>query len=113
VRELPDGVWVRLGGLSVTRPARIASDLLLGHEDPEAVAHMTAQSIRGFSDYPGTFAESLAPHAGRFGLHRGDGLALLGWLLGLVGDPDSAKWVEEARAHLDRPTRQRQLAGTG
>jgi hypothetical protein len=113
VRELSDGVWVRLGGLPVTRPARIASDLLSDHEDPEAVAHMVAQSIRGISDYPGTFADSLAPHAGRFGLHRGDGLALLRWLMGLVGDTDSAKWIEEARAHLDRAARQRQTTRTG
>jgi hypothetical protein len=113
VRELPDGVWVRLGGLPVTRPARIASDLLWDHEDPEAVAHMVAQSIRTTSDYPGTFADSLAPHAGRFGLRRGDGLALLRWLMGLVGDPGSTKWTEEARAHLDRAARQQQMTATG
>ncbi len=112
VRQLPDGVWVRLGGLPVTRPARTVSDLLWDHEDPEAVAHIVAQSIRGISDYPGTFADSLAPLAGRFGLRRGDGLALLRWLVGLVDDPDSAKWIEEARAHLDRATRQRQMTRT-
>jgi hypothetical protein len=113
VRELPEGVWVRLGGLPVTRPARIASDLLSDHEDPEAVAHIVAQSIRGISDYPGTFADNLAPHAGRFGLRRGDGLALLRWLMGLAGDPDAARWIEEAGAHLDQAARQHQTARTG
>jgi integrase len=77
----------------VTRPSRIASDLLYEHEDPEGVAQLIADSIRHVYDYPGTFADSLAPHAQRFGLRRGDGL---------VGDPDTAAWMKEARAHHER-----------
>lgn len=34
--------------------------------------------IRGVYDYPGTFADSLAPHAFRFGLRRGDASASSG-----------------------------------
>ncbi|MGH9268012.1 MAG: hypothetical protein ACRD0D_07535, partial [Acidimicrobiales bacterium] len=45
---------------------------------------------------------ALAPHAARFGLRRGDGIALLRWLLDLVGDPDTPRWMEEARAHVAR-----------
>ena len=89
VRKLNRGGWVNLDGLPVTRPSRIASDLLWDHEDPEAVAQIVAESIRRISDYPGSFADSLAAHAASFGLRRGDGLALLHWLLGLVGDPQT------------------------
>ena len=37
-RRLDDREWIQLRGLPVTRPARIASDLLYDHEDPAAVA---------------------------------------------------------------------------
>jgi predicted transcriptional regulator of viral defense system len=100
-RPLESGEWTRLRGLPVTRPSRTASDLLYDREDPEAVAHVVADAIRGAYDYPGIFADALAPHAARFGLRRGDGLALLRWLLELVGDPQTAKWMEEARALVD------------
>jgi hypothetical protein len=88
---------IQLRGLPVTRPSRIASDLLADHEDPEAVASVVADAIRGVYDYPATFADSLGAHAARFGLRRGDGLALLRWLLELVGDPNTGDWVEEGR----------------
>jgi len=101
-RPISQGEWVPLGGLPVTRPSRIASDLLDDREDPEAVAHVVADAIRAVYDYPGTFADSLAPHAGRFGLRRNDGLALLRWFLDLVGDPNTSRWMEEARAHVAR-----------
>ena len=100
VRPRGPGPWIELRGLPVTRPSRIASDLLLDNEDPEAVAHIIGDSIRNVYDYPGNFAEALAPHAARFGLRRGDGLALLGWLLGLVGDPNTQLWLDEARRSL-------------
>jgi hypothetical protein len=102
VRHLDDGEWIVLHGLPVTRPSRMASDLLWDQEDPEAVGQIVADAIRGVFDYPGTFADSLAPHAARFGLRRGDGIALLRWLLGLVGDPETDRWMKEARAHMDR-----------
>jgi len=102
VRHLDDAEWTGLHGLPVTRPSRIASELLWDHEDPEAVAQIVTDAIRGVLDYPGTFADSLAPHAARFGLRRGDGIALLRWFLGLVGDPETDRWMEGARTHLDR-----------
>ena len=97
VRALAEGEWTALGGLLVTRPSRIASDLLWDQEDPEAVARIIADAIRPVYDYPTTFADRLAPHAARFGLRKGDGLALLRWLLELTGDPDAARWMAEAR----------------
>jgi len=100
-RSFTDAEWVRHCGLPVTRPARIASDLLYDREDPEAVAHIVADAIRGSYDYPGTFAGSLAAHAARFGLRRDDGFGLLRWLLDLVGDPGMPRWLDEARAYLD------------
>jgi hypothetical protein len=100
VRPQGPGPWIELRGLPVTRPSRIASDLLFDNEDPEAVAQIVAQSIREVYDYPGTFAAALAPHAARFGLRRGDGVELLEWLLGLAGYPDTQLWLQEARRSL-------------
>ncbi len=96
-QPLDDGEWIKLHGLLVTRPSRIAADLLADKEDPEAVAQVVADGIRSVYDYPGTFADRLAPHAARFGLRRDDGLGLLRWLLELVGDPDTACWLADAR----------------
>ena len=64
------------------------------------MAQIVADSIREGYDYPATFAEALAPHAAHFGLRRGDGLALLRWLLDLVGDKETEHWIEEARDSL-------------
>lgn len=47
--------------------------------------------------------EALAPHATKLGLRRGDGLALLSWLLELVGEPDATEWLEQARASVAQP----------
>jgi hypothetical protein len=106
VRPLEDREWISLEGLPVTRPSRIASDLLRDHEDPEAVAQLISDAIRPVFDYPGAFADSLAPHAARFGLRRGDGVSLLHWFLDLTGDPDTERWMAEARAHVERNSAQ-------
>jgi hypothetical protein len=103
-RALRHGEWITLHGMPVTRPSRIAADLLDDKEDPEAVAHVVADAIRPVYDSPGAFVDALAPYAARFGLRRGDGLALLRWLLDIVGDPDTSRWMEEARAHVVRPS---------
>lgn len=100
-RRLKTGEWIELRGLLVTRPSRTASDLLLDREDPEAVAHVVTDAIRAVYDYPGKFADALAPHAVKFGLRKGDGVALLRWLLDLVGDPETSRWMEEAQNHVD------------
>jgi hypothetical protein len=104
-RKLRDDEWVTLHGLPVTRPSRIAADLLAENEDPEAVAQITADAIRSVYDYPGSFADALAPYAARFGLRRGDGLSLLRWMLELVAAPDRQRWLDEAQTHLSRDRR--------
>ena len=96
--KLTDAEWIVLRGLPVTCPSRIAADLLADHEDPEAVAHIIADAIRGAFDQPGTFAQELEPQASRLGFRRSDGIATLRWLLDLVGDPESPRWMKEARA---------------
>ena len=101
-RQVKDGEWLSLRGLPVTRPSRIVADLLADREDPEAVAQIVADAIRGAYDHPGTFADALAPHAAKFGLRRQDGIGLLRWLLDLVGDPQTPEWLRDARAHADR-----------
>lgn len=111
-RPLASDECIQLRGLPVTRPSRIAPDLLADNEDPEAVASVVADAIRDAHDYPAMFAETLAPHAGRFGLRRNDGLALLRWLLELVGDPSTGDWLEEARRTLGQGSR-RPHGGTG
>jgi hypothetical protein len=100
--SLDRGEWVNLGGLLVTRPARIAADLLADGEEPDAVAPMVAQALRQINDYPGTVADAIAPLAARFGLRRHDSLGLLRWLLELAPDSDVPQWLDEARAHMDR-----------
>lgn len=112
-RRLESRESVERNGLPATRPSRIASDLLFDHEDPEAVAHVVVDAIRGTYDHPGTFADSLAPHAAKFGLRRGDGFALLRWLLGLVGDRETERWLEEVRSHVTRPDAKSSRTGEG
>jgi predicted transcriptional regulator of viral defense system len=102
-RRLAPEEWTTVRGLFVTRPARIASDLLVDNEDPEAVAHIAADAMRGDHESPATIAKALAPQAASFGLRRGDGLALLRWLLDLVGDEESGRWMDEARTQLTEP----------
>ena len=103
--RLDEGEWISLRGLPVTRPSRIATDLLAAQEDPEAVAQIVADALGAVYDYPGTVAVTIAPQAARFGLRRGDGLALLTWLLELTGDPERGTWLDEARASLAREAR--------
>lgn len=101
-RELTDSDWIELRGLPVTLPARIASDLLYDNEDPEAVARIIVEAIDHGYDDPGSFTDTLAPHAARFGLRKNDGLALLRWFLDLIGDPETARWMKEAQEHVAR-----------
>jgi hypothetical protein len=103
-RKLSDTEWIILRGLPVTRPSRIASDLLYDREDPTGVAQIISESLRNVYDYPSTCAEALAPHAAKFELRRGDGVTLLKVLLELVDDPQTDLWMSEARtsAPVDR-----------
>jgi hypothetical protein len=99
-RPVSEGEWVTMGGLPVTRPSRIAADLLQEKEDPEAVGQIITEALRRNDDYPRTFAAAFAPHAAAYGFRRDDGLALLRWLLDLTGDPERSRWIDEARRGL-------------
>jgi len=108
-RSLASEQYVWLHGCLITRPAEIASDLLRDNEDPGAVAQLISEAIRDGYDYPVAFAESLAPHATRFGLRPGDGPSLLEWMLDLVGDPRRDAWFTRANADSNET----QVAGSG
>jgi hypothetical protein len=101
-RGQTDGGWIRLRGLPVTCPSRIAADLLAEREDPEAIAQLIADALRPVYDYPSAVAEAIAPYAAHFGLRRGDGLALLERLLDLSGNPERETWLDEAASSLHR-----------
>jgi hypothetical protein len=62
----------------------MVGDLLADNIDPTSVAQITTEVLDQNFDYPRVIAESLAPHAARFGLQRGDGVALLDHLLTVV-----------------------------
>lgn len=100
--DLGQAEWITLRGLPVARPSRIAADLLTEREDPEAVAQIVADAIREVYDYPGTFARSLSPLAVRLGFRKGDGLAVLRWLLELAPDAEAPRWMDEARESVER-----------
>lgn len=94
------GERASVGGLPVTRPSRTTVDLLATHEEPETVGHVITDTLRGGHDDPPTIAVALAPYAARYGFRRGDGVALLGWLLDLAGDPARRAWMEKAREQI-------------
>jgi hypothetical protein len=95
VRELEPTEWIALRGLLVTRPSRIAADLLAEHEDPEAVAQITVDALRNVQDYPRTFVDELAPLSSRLGFQRDSGRSVLRWLLEQGGDESVARWSFE------------------
>jgi predicted transcriptional regulator of viral defense system len=101
-RRLDDAEWTARCGLPVTCPSRTAADLLADREDPAAVGHVIADALRGGYDYPQAMADAVAPYAARFGLRRGDGLALLAWLLELSGADEREQWLKEATSEQPR-----------
>lgn len=90
--------WTWREGLPVTRPSRIAADLLVEREDPQAVGYVIADALRSAHDDPRTTADALAPLASRYGLANKDGVAVLRWLLDLIGAPETLTWLNQARA---------------
>jgi Transcriptional regulator, AbiEi antitoxin len=93
-----DDAWIDLRGLLVTRPSRIAADLLAERADPGAVAQLISDALRDGYDDPSTVASAIAPYATTYGMRRGDGLAVLRWLLELSGDTDREAWLQAATA---------------
>jgi predicted transcriptional regulator of viral defense system len=103
--DLPADSRVTRHGLPVARPARIAVDLLADREDPGAVGELIADALRAGHEDPGTMARAIARQSAAHGLRRGDGLGLLGWLLGAAREPARATWLEEAAAAAPDLTR--------
>lgn len=96
--RVPDEHRLILHGLPVTRAGWMIRDLLGDHVDPTQVAQITAEVLDRVFDYPRVVAEQIAPYASRFGLRRGDGVALLGHLLTLVSYRDRAEVLAMAAA---------------
>lgn len=94
--QLGAGDTTILDGLPVTSPARTASDLLADREDPEAVARVVTDALRTKKEWAGHLPAALAPRAAQLGYRRGDGRAVLAWLLDLSGAPEADRWLEEA-----------------
>lgn len=93
---IPDDGWTTHRGLPVTRPRRIAADLLGDGEDPGAIGEVIADALRSGYEDPASVARSIAPYAPAHGFGRGDAEGFLDWLLGLSGDPDREIWIAEA-----------------
>jgi len=96
--RLSKGSWIVIRGLPVTRPHRIAADLLAEREDPGAIAELVADALRLVYDYPATVADAIAPYSRTYGFRQGDGIGLLRWLLSMTGDPERDQWLAEAEA---------------
>jgi hypothetical protein len=95
---------INLRGILVTRPARIAADLIADKEEPEAVARVVNDALQRVYDYPGTVVDSVAPLAARLGFQKGDGAGVLRWLLELADAPNARDLMREAREHAERTT---------
>lgn len=102
-RVLVDDDVRSVRGLLVTRPSRIAVDLLTDLEDPESVGHVVADALRGGHDEPDAIASAVGGCAARTGFRTGDGPAVFRWLLDLVGDRDSDRWIREVRPPRPSP----------
>jgi predicted transcriptional regulator of viral defense system len=95
--------WTWHHGLPVTRPGRIAVDLLAAREDPGAIGQVIADALRSAYDDPGSVAATIAPYAASLGLRRGDGMGLMSRLVDLTGAPELETWLRESNASAARP----------
>lgn len=95
--RVPDGERLLLHGLPTTRAGRMIADLLNDHVEPASVAQIAAEVVHRALDYPDAIAECVAPSASRYGFRRGDGAALLDYLLTLAKHGDRVEMVALAR----------------
>lgn len=103
MRSLRSNETSRFTGLPVTRPARVIYDLLDTHEEPMAVARAVADVFRNRLEQPTACTDAIAPLSHRLGFRRGDGSAVLRWLLDLAGAQETQRWLEEAASNHDQP----------
>ena len=85
-----------LAGLPTTRAGWMVGDLLADNVDPNSVAQITVEVLDRVLDYPRVVAKSLAPYAARIGLPRGDGVAMLEYLLSRANYRDKDEMVSLA-----------------
>jgi hypothetical protein len=95
--QVPKSRRILVGGLPTTGAAWMIGDLAADNVDPEAVARITTEVLDRVLAYPWDLAEALAPSAQRFGLRKGDGLAVLNYLLERVQYRGRLDVVAEAR----------------
>jgi predicted transcriptional regulator of viral defense system len=87
-RPVPDEDRTTRHGLPVTRPHRIAADLLSEREDPGAVGELIIDTLHLGDERAEAVIDAIAGHANSYGLARGDGAGFLEWLLELSGTVD-------------------------
>jgi hypothetical protein len=92
-----EGSRLLVRGLPTTRAGWMIGDLIGDNVDPDSVAQIAVEVLERALDYPSVIAESLAPHAERFGLGEGDGAALLDDLLNRAQYGGRAEMVAQAR----------------
>jgi hypothetical protein len=95
--RVPESRRLLLGGLPTTRAGCMVGDLLADNIDPDSLAQIVVEVIDQVHDYPRVVAESLAPHAARFGFAKGDGVALLDHFLRHAGYRGREHMVAMAR----------------
>lgn len=95
--SLADAV-IKVHGLPVTRPARIAIDLLADGEEPDAVGRVIADALTAGKETPRAVAKAISGCAPRFGLAAGDGVGLLEQLLRESSAQSKAEWLRQAAA---------------
>lgn len=94
---VPENGRFLLHGLPTTRAGWMVADLLADSVDPDQVAQIAAEVIANVYDYPRGVAESLAPHAAKFGFRKGDWIALLDGLLRRTGYAEREQMIAMAR----------------
>ena len=94
---IPQDRRILLGGLPTIRAGWLIGQLLGDHVDVDAVAEISREVLERVLDYPRVVAEAVGPYAVRFGLERGDGVALLDELLRRVAAPRREALIAEAR----------------
>ena len=96
-RQLHKTECTTVQGLPVTQPARIVSDLLYDHEDPEAVAQILVDALNDNLDTPQNCIDALKSPAHKFGFRKGDGTAVFRWLTELIEPENTARWLRQPK----------------
>lgn len=96
---LTDEDRIILHGLPTTRAGRMIGDLLGDYVEPGALGGITMEVLDRTLDYPEVVARHIAPYAHRFRLPRGDGWAMLDYLLAATGATELRNRMNRERSH--------------